>query len=195
MCRPLQPWIGCPGHRRARGPEEEEDDEGLEVVLLAMWAPRESHSCFRVSPAPAMPAETPSSSPTLLAGLWKLGVRDCFWDLSAVLEELTPFSMMEPERTDRAHPRPLLPMLKCAPPGSWHLWGGGKGQETSSNMALHTSCRNCARNLPFALLLHAPLPCSPALAFGWDWSMGDTSRKSVTYFLAPWPPRVSCLSP
>ncbi|VCX38840.1 unnamed protein product, partial [Gulo gulo] len=39
----------------------------------------------RVSPAPAVPVETPSSSPMLLAGLWKLGVSDSFWDLSAVL--------------------------------------------------------------------------------------------------------------
>ena len=52
----------------------------------------------RVSPGPAGPAESPSSSPALGTGLRKLGVGGGFWDLSAVLDELTPFSMMEPER-------------------------------------------------------------------------------------------------
>lgn len=100
VCRPGQPREGCPDHARAWALEDE-DEEGLEVVLLATGRPMESHSCFRLSPAAAVLAETPSSSRTLGMGLWKVGVRGCCWDLSAVLEELTPFSMMEPGRGQR----------------------------------------------------------------------------------------------
>lgn len=83
---------GCPDHERAWALEDE-DEEGLEVVLLAIGGPKESHSCFRSSPAMAVPVEIPSSSRTLV-----VGVRGCCWGLPAVLEELTPFSMMEPGR-------------------------------------------------------------------------------------------------
>lgn len=41
----LAEWAG---HRKVW--ETEDSDDSLEVVLLAIWLPRESHSCFMVSP-------------------------------------------------------------------------------------------------------------------------------------------------
>jgi hypothetical protein len=139
------------------------------VVLLAIKGPRESHSCFRVSPALAVLAETPSSSPTLVTGLWKLEVRDCFWDLSAVLEELTPFSMMEPEREWMAlthtHTSPM--------PRE-----GGRGQETAATWLGCVGYRHCGRILSFPLSLH-PSILSSAPASQWVWQMGDISGKLI----------------
>lgn len=47
----------------------------------------------------------------LWEGLWELAATGCFWDFSTVLEELTPFSMMEPER-GQTEPTLYLPCYR-----------------------------------------------------------------------------------
>lgn len=87
----LHSFIDWLGHRNV-WLTEEEDADNLEVVLLAIWFPRESHSCFKVSPV------VKPSSTELLATFWKFRGAGGFLDLSAALEELTPFSFTEPEK-------------------------------------------------------------------------------------------------
>lgn len=145
VCRPRQPLEGCPDHVRAWALEGEVE-EGLEVVLLATGRPKESHSCFRLSPTTAVLAETPSSS-------WTLEVSGCCWDLSAVLEELTPFSMMEPGRGQWG--------LSYSQPSPMSRSGvkGKKSKKQTNKKALGTADSGGIFYLPGSLDCLFQLPC------------------------------------
>lgn len=153
VCRPRQPLEGCPDHARA-WVLEGEVEEGLEVVLLAIGRPKESHSCFRLSPTTAVLAETPSSSRTL-------GVRGCCWDLSAVLEELTPFSMMEPGRGQWGSSySPHSPVTRSG------VKGGVGGSKKQTKKALGTADSDGIFSLPGPLDCLLQLPCPGCCAHG-----------------------------